>query len=370
MQQLPTFDVSWSNLLDLWNEISYETGINPSFEKIVVLESTVVEGIEPCQGFDWLPAAKLGDSIKPKKRTINYGYRKYAAHVAHAPKASLQTLHMLLENNIDEEMFASIALLATAKQFLGKLPHHWRGWNYRFLQEIQRSYDGKTDRPSYPSAWHHSTKWIFPEGFYSKGVVDGTSKLNASIFVELSLCNLAYYCDTYCPCYYLQTDIDDAARFEEVMADIGMRTVFQENKGRSGLCEKDTPKQKQIKLIEKEIEDYDKSAHHREGKMVERKSVAYERSPQARSACLQHYGYKCAICGIDFGKEFGKEFSGVIEVHHLEPLSLSKGEREVDPIKDLIPLCPNCHKMIHRKTGKPYTLEEVKAIRGRASHDL
>lgn len=363
MQQLTTADISWSSLIDLWNEISYEKGIIPSLEEIVVLESTVVEGIEPCQGFDWLPAVKLREPIKPKKRTISHSYGKYTAHVAHAPQASLHTLNILLENKLNEEMFASIALFATAEQLMGKLPYHWRGWNYCFLQEMKECFADMPDRPSYPSGWHHHTKWIFPEGFYSKGVLDGTPKLNASIFVELSLCNLAYYCDTYRPCYYLRPGIDDVSRFEEVMAEIGVRAVFQGAKDRISLSGGDVPREKQIKRIEKEIECYDKLAHHREGKMVERRSVAYERSPQARRACLQHYGCKCAICGIDFGKEFGEAFAGVIEVHHLEPLSLSKGEREIDPIKDLIPLCPNCHKMVHRKAGRPYTPEQIKAIR-------
>ena len=125
---------------------------------------------------------------------------------------------------------------------------------------------------------------------------------------------------------------------------------------------------RQVERIEDEIEDYDKGVRHREGEDGGERSVAYERSPQARRACLRHYGCKCSICGIDFGKEFGEEFSGVIEVHHLEPLSLSKGEREIDPIKDLVPLCPNCHKMVHRKAGKPYTLEQIRALR-RTSHN-
>lgn len=363
MQQLPISDISWSDLFDLWNEISYQKGISPSFKEIVVLESPVVEGIEPCRGYDWLPVTKLREPLRPKKRTISHSYGKYSAYVAHAPQASLQTLNILLENNLDEEAFASIALLATAEQFLGKLPVHWRGWNFSFLQEIKRCCRGQADRLRYPPAWHHHSKWIFPEKFYSKGVVDGTSKLNLSIFVELSLCNLAYYCDTYRPCYYLLPGIDDVPRFEEVVADIGLRTVFQRVKDWNGLCE-NIPKEKQIKRIVKDIEGCDKLARHREGKIIERRSVAYERSPQARRACLRHHGYRCAICGIDFGKEFGEEFSGVIEVHHLEPLSLSKGEREIDPIKDLIPLCPNCHKMVHRKAGMPYTPEQMKAIRG------
>ncbi|WP_237630079.1 hypothetical protein [Staphylococcus epidermidis] len=35
-------------------------------------------------------------------------------------------------------------------------------------------------------------------------------------------------------------------------------------------------------------------------------------------------------------------------------------EISVDPETDLVPLCSNCHKMIHRKKAKPLTLEELK----------
>ena len=151
--------------------------------------------------------------------------------------------------------------------------------------------------------------------------------------------------------------------FEAVAAEMGVRAILREAKVSGSACGRNVSKKRQVERIEDEIEDYDKGVRHREGRMVERRSVAYERSPQARRACLRHYGCKCSICGIDFGKEFGEEFSGVIEVHHLEPLSLSKGEREIDPIKDLVPLCPNCHKMVHRKAGKPYTLEQIRALR-------
>ena len=363
MQQSSSFELSWSNLIDLWNESSYEKGADLSFKEIVILESFAEEGVEPCQGFDWLPVAKLAEPVKPKKRTISYSFGKYTAHVAQAPKASLETLNLLMENNLDEKAFASIALIATAEQFLGKLPEHWRGWNYRFLQKIEECHRSESDRLSYSLPWYHSSKWLFPKGFYSKGLVNATSRLNASRVVELALCNLLYYLDSYRPCYYLRAGVDDVSRFEAVAAEMGVRAILREAKVSGSACGRNVSKKRQVERIEDEIEDYDKGVRHREGRMVERRSVAYERSPQARRACLRHYGCKCSICGIDFGKEFGEEFSGVIEVHHLEPLSLSKGEREIDPIKDLVPLCPNCHKMVHRKAGKPYTLEQIRALR-------
>jgi 5-methylcytosine-specific restriction protein A len=37
-------------------------------------------------------------------------------------------------------------------------------------------------------------------------------------------------------------------------------------------------------------------------------------------------------------------------VHHIKPLSELDGEIEVDPIMDLMPVCANCHSMLHRVT--------------------
>jgi predicted HNH restriction endonuclease len=68
------------------------------------------------------------------------------------------------------------------------------------------------------------------------------------------------------------------------------------------------------------------------------------------------------ICGIDFGNFYGEEFSGKIEVHHRKPLSEIKEDYVVDPIKDLIPVCPNCHMILHSKKDGVYTVEEVRKM--------
>ncbi|HBR4060523.1 TPA: HNH endonuclease, partial [Klebsiella pneumoniae] len=75
---------------------------------------------------------------------------------------------------------------------------------------------------------------------------------------------------------------------------------------------------------------------------------SYERDPKARQACIDHYGTSCKCCGIDFEKVYGEHGKGFIHVHHIKPLHEIGEEYEVNPITDMIPLCPNCHAMVHR----------------------
>ncbi len=72
----------------------------------------------------------------------------------------------------------------------------------------------------------------------------------------------------------------------------------------------------------------------------------YERDPQARKICIEHYGLNCVACGFNFEEMYGERGIGFIHVHHLRPVS--EGEYKLKPINDLRPVCPNCHAMIHR----------------------
>ncbi len=75
---------------------------------------------------------------------------------------------------------------------------------------------------------------------------------------------------------------------------------------------------------------------------------AYERDPRARKACILHHGTVCVVCGFDFESTYGRLGKGFIRVHHSNPLALTDGEYELDPVNDLRPVCPNCHAMLHR----------------------
>ena len=87
---------------------------------------------------------------------------------------------------------------------------------------------------------------------------------------------------------------------------------------------------------------------------------AYERSPQARAACIARHGNTCAVCGFNFAMVYGTLGEGFIHVHHIVPIAGIGAEYEIDPIVELIPICPNCHAMIHR-TEPPLTVEYLRS---------
>lgn len=87
----------------------------------------------------------------------------------------------------------------------------------------------------------------------------------------------------------------------------------------------------------------------------------YERSPANRAACIAFYGSVCNVCGFDFSEVYGPLGYGYIEVHHRVPVSQMSAGYLVDPIRDLVPLCSNCHAAVHR-TEPPLEPEALAVI--------
>lgn len=112
--------------------------------------------------------------------------------------------------------------------------------------------------------------------------------------------------------------------------------------------------------------DLDFSAN--EGGLLERRHLARERDPKLRARKIRAarqagQPIACEVCSFDFGVTYGTRGEGYIEVHHRVPLHASG--RTTTTLRDLIMLCSNCHRMIHR--GTPWlTVEELIGCRGTA----
>lgn len=100
----------------------------------------------------------------------------------------------------------------------------------------------------------------------------------------------------------------------------------------------------------------------KEGKRVMYYSSRYERSTKNRNAAIKIHGTSCMVCGFDFERTYGLLGKDYIEVHHIRPLSDQQEEVEIDPENDLICVCANCHRMLHRTKHDILTPEKLKEI--------
>ena len=120
----------------------------------------------------------------------------------------------------------------------------------------------------------------------------------------------------------------------------------------------DEIEESQTNVVAMEAEwEYGPSA---EGKLEKRLTNRYERDSRLRTIALRIHGHVCCACGFDFEKTYGQQGKGFIEVHHTVPLSIVKNSHLVDPAKDMVVLCANCHRMIHRNPNAPLTVQELK----------
>ena len=85
-----------------------------------------------------------------------------------------------------------------------------------------------------------------------------------------------------------------------------------------------------------------------------------ERSAKNRALCIAINGYDCQICGLKLASQYGSLAGGFIHVHHIESIAAA-GPRWIDPTKDLITVCPNCHAMLHMQ-DPPLLPQELKKI--------
>ena len=106
-------------------------------------------------------------------------------------------------------------------------------------------------------------------------------------------------------------------------------------------------------------EEIDNPKQYTEGASKVVSINTYERNSEARVKCIEYHGYKCAVCFFDFEGIYGSIGKNYIHVHHIVPLSEIKKEYKLDPIKDLVPVCPNCHAIIHR-TQPALTVQQLK----------
>jgi len=114
------------------------------------------------------------------------------------------------------------------------------------------------------------------------------------------------------------------------------------------------------------IPDVDPLQSFAEGDRTVRRHLAIERDSRLRGLAKDYWRaelgrLRCLVCGFDFEKRYGLIGAEFIELHHDKPLGERKGRRHTK-VKDLKPLCSNCHRMVHRDVKNPLSSGALKRM--------
>lgn len=170
--------------------------------------------------------------------------------------------------------------------------------------------------------------------------------------------------------YFLQRIYDEEGSegLQNALLSLDKHINYYENKSGSSAKSNREIYQRFLSLINNELkltpvypDEVDSELKYSEGKVIEVRVNGYERNIIARLKCIQHFGATCQVCGFNFEERFGEIGKDFIHVHHLKEISSIGKEYEVNPIKDLAPVCPNCHAMLHKRRPA-FTIEELKVI--------
>lgn len=102
-----------------------------------------------------------------------------------------------------------------------------------------------------------------------------------------------------------------------------------------------------------------------EGKLLFRLHKYRERNSnivkELKKKAMEKNELRCSVCGFDFYRTYGELGKGFIECHHTVPISKYQFDGSKTKMSDLILVCSNCHRMLHRK--RPWlTVKELRQI--------
>ena len=343
-------------IIDQWNQYTEQYGLAFPARPSVTIE---IDAPVSLSDTGWFPRSTQPKALLPKRRKIHisylppvYTYRTQTPITSQYVAICLQILNDQPEKLAFLGVYAGLCQLEVDYnlQWDHESPHR---------QELQELKDicAESIEPYVPISTSGS-KWFFPKGFYAKELKRCYRHFNASQVIKLCALNLDYYLRKWMIVHYRLSDTAQK-EFTDHQAFYERHPLAPAHFDSSG---------KIRHRVLFSTAGADSPARFSEGARIQSYKTTIERNAQARKMCLQHHGTTCAVCGINFGERYGDAFQQLIEVHHLHPLHAAQGSREVDPITDLVPLCPNCHRMIHYRTDGCRSIEELRRIVLDAGH--
>ncbi|WP_286255953.1 HNH endonuclease [Marinobacter shengliensis] len=115
------------------------------------------------------------------------------------------------------------------------------------------------------------------------------------------------------------------------------------------------PLEEEAQSLDDQMEGYP------EGVMTTVQANRFERDRRNRAAAIAIHGTSCLACGVELSRVYGGVAEGFIEIHHTTPVSELGAAYVINPAKDLVPLCPNCHAIAHRRSP-PFSVQEIRRL--------
>jgi predicted HNH restriction endonuclease len=116
------------------------------------------------------------------------------------------------------------------------------------------------------------------------------------------------------------------------------------------------------------LEAFDENITIQEGYKELAETAIYERSSCLRNYAIKYYKkddrISCHCCSFNFSDFYGKELGdSFIEIHYTKPI-LKYEDDDIESILStamgsVIPVCSNCHRMIHRTRFKPLKIQSL-----------
>lgn len=142
---------------------------------------------------------------------------------------------------------------------------------------------------------------------------------------------------------------------QNALLSLSQHIDYYEEKSGSSVKKRKEVYNRYLKLINQKPErtiypdEVDSEIEYSEGKTKKVLINSYERNPIARKKCIEHFGLNCQVCEFNFEEKFGDLGKEFIHVHHKIDIATIGIEYSVNPLTDLIPVCPNCHSMLQKK---------------------
>lgn len=91
-------------------------------------------------------------------------------------------------------------------------------------------------------------------------------------------------------------------------------------------------------------------------------ATALETDSNLKQQVVSAHGARCCVCGFSFEETYGSIGEGFAVVHLRRRVQPDANPNEIDPVKDAVVVCANCHAMIHKFPGEVIPVEELRKV--------